>query len=357
MRSRLILAGVGVVLILTSFIQPFTYVPNVLGAYYIFSGGYDYDPRSPFVNRFASGGPPEATLRPQLERLIGATGLDPLDVASPLAAYEFLYADLPGRNGFGAWVKVRMTYADGSQRTYDIPTTHRLHHFDSWLFTGLDRLFAEHVPLGDIPFGTTTDPVRFSRVERLDITETAHKLGSGVMPSWTSGYVGWGDPLPLRWSPKGDAFLANWGVPPSFHPSIRTELWLVTIDGGEPVRVGTNVADFRFTPDGERVLFSRRDRNRESEIVSVNREGKDEQVLASTDNASGMFDIADGSLVYANRDAVWRQPLSSQSREPELLQTLSGAKSDFGWYQTAFRLSPDGERLAYVDRSHLTIAG
>jgi len=80
-RPRMLTAGLVLLLILTSFVSPLSYVPNPLGTYWLIVGGYRYDPHSPFVNRFATLGTPDPTpfLAEKLDRLLGATGLDPLD--------------------------------------------------------------------------------------------------------------------------------------------------------------------------------------------------------------------------------------------------------------------------------------
>ncbi len=98
-QPRALAAGLGL-LLLASFVSPFSYLPNPLGLYYLVFGGYRYDPRSPFVDRFATLATPDSTptLTPQLERLLGLTGLDPLDPERPLAGYRVRAIVTPARD-------------------------------------------------------------------------------------------------------------------------------------------------------------------------------------------------------------------------------------------------------------------
>ena len=78
-------------LTVVSFVSPFSYLPNPLGLAYLLVGAYTYDARLPFIsNRFVTifRSDVEAALRPKLDALLGATGLDLLDPEQPLQGYQ-----------------------------------------------------------------------------------------------------------------------------------------------------------------------------------------------------------------------------------------------------------------------------
>jgi len=75
-------------LLLVSFVAPFSYLPNPLGLAEMLAGSYTYHPGVPLVNGFAMlGADPAPLVRERLDRLIGQTGLDPLDPVQPLVGY------------------------------------------------------------------------------------------------------------------------------------------------------------------------------------------------------------------------------------------------------------------------------
>jgi len=119
-RRRLVGAGV-LALFLITFVPPFSYAPDPLGMVLSVTGGYRYDPRLPLVNRFLVATDPTEALRPDLDAMVGRTGPEPLDPASPLARYEFVRVQLYGFHNQRATVTVRLTYEDGSRRTFRLP--------------------------------------------------------------------------------------------------------------------------------------------------------------------------------------------------------------------------------------------
>lgn len=124
LRGRRRLLGMGLLaLFLITFVPPFSYLPDPLGMILSITGGYHYDPRLPLVNRFLVASDPTTALRPVLDPLLGQTGAEPLNPASPLARYEFVRVETHGFHNHRATVKARFTYADGTRRTYRLPVS------------------------------------------------------------------------------------------------------------------------------------------------------------------------------------------------------------------------------------------
>ncbi|KPV47734.1 hypothetical protein SE17_41860, partial [Kouleothrix aurantiaca] len=156
-RMRRWLAAL-VALVLVSFVPPFSYLPTPLGAYYLVRG-YSYDPRKPFVNRFATlGTDPVPLVAARLDQLIGKTGLDPLDAQSPLVRYELVRV-VTEPAGSMATVEAQLHYADGSQRSYPI-ATQQYGASPRVETTGVDRLLAEHRALPGLPAADAASPLR-----------------------------------------------------------------------------------------------------------------------------------------------------------------------------------------------------
>lgn len=230
-RGRRRLIGVGLlVLFLITFVPPFSYEPDPLGIVLAVTDGYRYDPRLPLVNRFLIASDPTELLRPTLDALIGQTGLDPLDPASPLARYDFIKVV---QQPYHTEVHVRFTYADGREHIYPVPLRQPsdlvAFYECCWRYDGLGRLRTDHRPLPPVAFDEAGGAV-LRRPEPLPLPA----IDSENPQMWFSGGS---NPLNRRllWSPQGDAFLAP-------RQSLKdTDLWLLSAQGADARRVAANV--------------------------------------------------------------------------------------------------------------------
>src|SRR5439155_23135175 len=69
-NPRLPLAGLALsAILLTSFVPPFSGLPNPAGLIWRIAGGYHYDPRLPFRNEFVIADEPDQLLQPYLDGL------------------------------------------------------------------------------------------------------------------------------------------------------------------------------------------------------------------------------------------------------------------------------------------------
>ena len=341
--ARLPPAGKAVLLLigalLVSFVPPFSYLPNPLGAYYLVRGGYRYDPRLPLVNRFATlGADPAPLVAGRLERLIGQTGLDPLDPNAPLVSYE-LQGVTTTVGGSMAVVEAELHYADGTARRYSIPVTQY-----GWSprveLTGVDRLLAEHRPLaGLIPTRSDTS-IQLGAAARLPLDEAARRMFSA--DEWLANYTGDN----LQWSRDGHSFLIARGP----------ALWRIPIGGAAPQLLANDVASYTRSDDDQFVAFVRpilpviAPRPRYTITIADLASGEQHDV-AETDRAAVASRA--GAAYFLHGGALWRAPFGGGAAER--LGQLPDADPLFE-SPAPLAISPDGRQAAYRCGSDLCVA-
>lgn len=330
---------------LITFVPPFSYVPSPIGLYWAWVGGYAYDPRLPFVNRFVVAGDPESQLRPFLDGLIGQIGLDPLDPVQPLAQYEFVRVSLPQPYPGVVSVATRLMYQDGSQRTYDIPlyqSSDFLGFYRSgWRYDGLGRLRTEHRELAGTPFATASSSVRLSLPQRLSLHPEAQQLDKVNPANWVSYGSDWQH---LIWSPSGDACLLVRSA-----TADRRDLWQIDLAGGPPLLIAENVTDYNWSPDGQYIVFTRIDHQPASigaRVFAASRDTHQPRELAQLErlvfpglNSEGVWYTVQGDLWVAPYD----------DHPPRRIATLPDVTSSPTWEAgPVIRPAPDGMRIAYT---------
>lgn len=333
---------------LLTFVPPFSYLPNPAGIYWAWAGGYAYNPRLPFINRFVIAGDPTAHLRPFLDGLIGQTGLDPLHPVQPLAGYEFVKVSLPRPYFGGVQVTTRMTYADGSQRTYDIPLYQPDHSFGfyrgDWRYDGLGRLRTEHREMVGTPFATAAASVRLETPQWLALHPQSHRLNAKDPTNWGPAGFPWQH---LVWSPRGDAFLAAQTVTAN---RIRRDLWLVKLDGSPPARLARNVWNYNWSPDGRYVVFNKYVLPGFGVYV-VQRDGQEPRALVEGLECSTFPGLNDEGIWYPWQGDLWLAPYDgSPPRQiaglPKMeMETLLARRH--GQVESLIRPAPEGTRIAY----------
>jgi hypothetical protein len=358
-----VLAGV----LLTSFIAPFSLLPNPVGLAYRVLGGYSYDPRLPFKNSFLIAGDPAATLRPYLDRLIGLRGLAPLDPNSPLARYEIVRVGLhPSQNNV-ALVTTRFIYEDGTSRVYPVPLLRPVVEFEgfwqsAWTEDGLQRLRSEHLAFPRQPFATEVSPIRLGAVRQVQLHPEANRLDEANPAHWLWDSV---RVERLTVAPDGSAFLVAIET-----DEARRQLWLVPFDGAAPTPLGApgDIREYGFSPDSQSIVFTRVD----PEAVTANPARPFAITVIARDSASSAVSRAEVEYFLPNNlvtglaspqlpglaadgvwffldDRLWRAPHTGG--EPQLIAELSGnAPGGF-----APRPAPDGERVAFACGGNLCL--
>jgi hypothetical protein len=336
-------------LLLIGYVPPFSYLPDPLGLLWRLGVPHVYDPRLPFGNRFVSAGDPTRQLRPYLDALIGQTGLDPLDPVEALAAYRFVRVatePFPRRT----LVRVRFIYADGSWRLYDVPLyqprARAGFYHRAWFYDGLGRVRAEHLEMPGIPFAAEDAALRPGLPRPAAVPPFALDLDD-YSGHWQHASLG-DSGRALSWSPQGDAFLVY-----ARGNQEQRDLWLTSLDGGQPRRLARNVANYAWTPDGRAVVFSPINYQAgaaglQAQLYRVDREGRQKALPLPGDVApfiqphvgnDGVHYIAGGALwflAYDRGKSIHVVDLP-QAQAPPSLSLNSGLVA----------LSPDGQRVAY----------
>jgi len=312
-----------------------------LGLYHLVFGGYRYDPHSPFVNRFATlrAPDPTPTLTPKLERLIGLTGLDPLDPERPLVGYRVraIITERAVWDGVGyTEALVEFRYAGGDARSYRIPVWQYGEYDDGarrtgWRYTGLDRLFADHLPLPDLPPAAADAELRPGVPQ---LTPIALDLGPALSGGWGSVLV---DPLVRAyWAPDGRRFLFHLG-----DTRAGGALWSASLDGTPPRQIAAHALDAAWSADGQLVYL------RCQALCPLG--GRFELVVAdpasgaerSLGRVTGRTLAVGGTAAYLlDGETLWRVPLDGSAAVSSIPLRAEGAPP-------ALAIAPDAGRVAY----------
>lgn len=333
-----------VALLLISFVQPFSALPNPLGAYYLYQGGYRYDPRQPLVNRFAivRDGDLIPQVAARLDQLVGQTGLAPLDPRVPLAGYRVRGVVSSTRFAWAA-VTVELRFADGSTREVDIPAVDA-----RWArLTGIDALTAPHLPVPGLPPADAGAPVVLGALARLPVTPAAERLAAT-----------WSGPMQatnVRWSPDGRALLVRAaGDTPAVNEPARG-LWLVPLDGAPPRLLQDEATDAVWSADGRAVVALQQRGPADGPvwrrtITAIDVATGSSRVLGATDRSQ--VAVVGDTVFFLNERVLWQVSLAGG--EPRKVAPLAEAYGSYD--EAALAVSPDGQRVAYRCWSELCLA-
>jgi Tol biopolymer transport system component len=331
--------------LLTSFVPPFSALPNPAAFYWRAVGGYSYDPRLPFKNNYLIAGDPARDLKPHLDQLLGKIGLSPLDPVQPLARYEILRVGLHPRERRVALVTTRFIYADGASRVYPVPLLNPVvsigdFWLSGWRDDGLQRLRSDHLAFPGQPFATPDSPIRLGPARRLDLNPAANRLDELNPAHWLWNSVRLQH---LVWAPDGSAFLLAVETDPG-----QRQLYRVPLDGSPPAPVAMgDIREYGWSPDGGVIVFtgldpeaSAADPTRPYAVMAApvgSRAQPYPLVTAlATDKLPGL--TPGGAWFFAN-DALWLAPYNGQAPQ-SLISALASPLPPHP--------SPDGSRVAYA---------
>jgi hypothetical protein len=337
-------ALIALALLLVSFVRPFSDLPNPLGAYWLVAGGYRYDPRTPFVNGFATArdGDLIPLVRARLDQLVGQTGLAPLDPYQPLTSFTVRGVVSGTRSAWSA-VAVELRFADGSTRPVDIPAVRA-----RWAtLTGIDGLAAPHLPIPGLPPADTGAPLQLGSLARLPLPEAAEQL--------ISTWGGRLDAATVRWAPNGQALLIRaTGDSPAIEQPAQ-ELWLVPLDGAPARQLADDATDAVWSADGRTVVALQSHRPVVGPVwlrtmIAIDVASGATRVLGATDRSQ--ISVVDTTVFYLNKSVLWQQALDGgQAQQVALLPDA------YGFFdQAALAVSLDGQRVAYRCWSDLCLA-
>jgi hypothetical protein len=354
-RTRLI-GFVVLGMLLAATVPPFSYLPDPAGIVWRVARRYSYDPRLPFVDRFLVADDPTNWLSLYLDAFIGKTGLDPLDPGHPLTGYEFLKVTV--RPEAYAIVKTRMTYADGSQLTYDIwlsvSRTRPLGLYQvDWRYDGLQGLRLERSELNGIPFAEDDDaPLQ------LDVPELWFETDAATFDEIQSPFemVVSSNIAPYRLlSPDGDSLLMFRST------GEDREFWVISADGDIQTfgDVGS-FGDFDWLPDSKGFLYTTFDLPASSDssifarVMAVSLETGEEKQIAELPTP-GISGLNEEGLWYIDDGALWVAPFDGSS--PLRLSDLSSEYTapDNAWITPVVAPTFDGSVVAYACGSGVCI--
>jgi len=332
------LGRAALLLILVTYITPFSFLPNPLGLLWSLNGGYTYDTRLPFVNRFVMLDDPTRALAGELEGLIGRTGLDPLDPHAPLLNYQFETVTLVDRTQ--TQVHTEMTYADGTQRWYDLPLygfrpIYREYWISSWNNDGLGRVTAAQQDLPLIPRAGADSPIQLGDPQRVPLPVAAERLDTANTDNWLLRFEQ--NPVQQRLmpAPGGEAFLLT--TP----GRVARNLWLVPLDGRAPFALAEGVTAYGWTPDGSWIVYTLA--NPSHSIVAVRPDGRTRHEVAQSRSAA-LPGLSNGGIWYTAGSSLYIAPLSGG---PPTEQFLAGPLP-----LGVVRPSPDERRIVYRCADH-----
>lgn len=351
-KHRRALAAGLLALVLFSFVSPFSYAPNPLGLHYLLRGNYRYDPHSPFVNRFATLGTPDPTsaLTAKLDRLLGQTGLDPLDPQQPLVGYRVREIT----TGRPSWLdteyaeaSVEFRYAGGATRIYQIPVWQYNTGFDlsgtkGWRYTGLDRLFTDHLALPYLPFATADSAPAVGMPRPV---ASAPPISPRQALSWSSITD---DPrLRLRPAPNGHSFLLHQQNNRAGGP-----LWLIALDGAAARAITDRALDAAWSADG-RIAFLRCPdlcvAGGRFDLVVADPASGEQRTLGK--GRARSLTIVGGVAYLLDDEALWRQPLDGGATE-----RLAAVPGVSVWSPAGLAVAPDTARIAYACNGDLCLS-
>lgn len=330
-------------LFLTNFVSPFSYLPNPRGAYHLLVGGYHYDPHSLFVNRFATLKTPDPTpaLVPKLERLLGLTGLDPLDPQQPLIGYrvrEIVTGQRLWNNAQYAEAIVEFRYVGEGTRSYRVPVWQYGERYDGsrtvgWRYTGLDVLFTPHEALPDLPLAGADGALQIGAPRLLGPLPEREPQSFGIV-SW-----GGSDPrVGARWAPDGQRFLFRLG-----DVRLGGPLWTASADGSSPRQVAMLALDATWSADG-RLVYLRCQQScpfgGKFDLVVIDPATGNERTLGRVSGRT--LAVAGQSVYLADGEALWRVPLAGGVSE-----RLAPLRTEADWSSFSLAITSDAERVAY----------
>ncbi len=339
--ARFLVILAAAVVLLISFVAPFSALPNPLGLYYLVAGGYRYDPRTPLYNVFVASldGDPIPLVTARLDALIGATGLDPLDPHHALTGYD-VRGITSGASTSGPVVDVDLYYAGGVTRQVSIPVIDRR----SWQQTGIDRLTTDHRPLPGLQLPDKSTPFQLGEPERVML----HDRSVTLMTRWF---------LPVRSTqfeiaPDGNGLLTlAEPYPAAISGTNGPALWFIKFDGSAPRFIADNVAATAWSGSGRYALGLTRASGWMFNLTGYDIATDSAFPLGYTDSPT--LSVV-GDRVYTMYDGgLWRADLSSQTYA--MVRNVPGfhSRSEVG----SFAVAPNEELVAYLCETDLCLAG
>lgn len=336
----LLVIGVSVLIRFYVAAQGGTAALALMGAYV---SGYQYDPRSESAHPALLATRPEVEIERQLEALVGRRGAAPLRSDSVLVDYEVEDVRITG------WtdpypvgrIKAQLIFADGRQaeETFELLAGGSSSMLLPWLpeatvqITGwrespLASFFQEPAPITDI--SDTPPPVVLRTVAEIEtnVLNSATELVDGAVPSdiATDGRL-----------------LLDVDIRSPEKRHLHNQMLLYSPDGSlsllTPSFISTRGS---FSPDGTRILYAHSEQAGEALELVVREPSGKLTTLTTTDWHTHHW-VSDDEIAYSADGWLYLHSLAGTRRQ--LIRAAPESISSSRY----FRLSPNGNQLAYSD--------
>lgn len=315
------------------------------------SGGYQYEPNTAPPDPLLVPRRPELIIERQLAALLGQTGAAPLRADTALSDYEIEAVhidDWPKYHWLTAVVDVTFTFADGSQEQVPLTLPAKGGSYILVpLFGEVNRnaftWYAPESSLGHLlltdapvtPLRTDEPPLTLTAVGSVDVTGlpgvNPQASFASVSDISTAGTLLLDVDLRQDQTSIGNAVIQ--ATNDDWHTVIETQL------SARPV----------FSPDGERIAIIRSPRPLQL-VVKQQANGKEEMITTTSTPLSAGVDwmthhwVGNDQIAYSHNNTVYLHDLNSGERRA--LAEVPAHEFRGGQH---FRVSPDGQRLAYAD--------
>ncbi len=310
----------------------------------LISGSYHYEPNSEAPDPHLVPRRPELIIERQLQALVGQTGDAPLRTDTALADYEIEAVHIDNwlkYHWLTAVVDTTLTFADGSQEQMSLTLPAKGGSYILMpLYGEVNRnAFAWHAPessLGHLlqtaapvtPLRTDKPPLTLEEIHTTDVTawdienvnpETSFTSASSISAVGTLLLD-----VDLR---QGQRSVGNATL---LHTTGQTETLVEIQESTRPL----------FAPDGQRIAYIRPPQPLQLVIREANGA---EDIITNVDSVTHHW-VSNDQITYSHNNTIYLHNLGSGERHA--LAEVPSHEFRSGQH---FRVSPNAERLAYVD--------
>jgi len=163
----------------------------------------------------------------------------------------------------------------------------------------------------------------------------------------------------VAWSPGGDKVLVNkyngqtiQGENVAF---LLTDIWEIPLDGGTPRMIVSNAYGGIWSPNGRKLLYFSLTAADRQDIYVSDEDGTNAVRIASGSPTPAWW-LNDPNIVYVDQGRLWVANVAQRTSQI-LNEHLDLTPARANRLSKPYALSPEGSRLAYVDRFQLFVMG
>ncbi len=163
----------------------------------------------------------------------------------------------------------------------------------------------------------------------------------------------------IAWSPDGDKVLVNkyngqtlQGENVTF---LLTDIWEIPLSGGTPRQVVSNAYGGVWSPNGRKLLYFSLTAPDRQDIYVSDEDGTNAIKIASSSPTPAWW-LNDANIVYVDQGRLWVANVA-QRRSQILNEHLDLTPARANRWHKPYALSPESERIAYIDGFRLFVMG